>query len=260
MLASDPYRGLPCIYALAKDLVPHTEMRLDRENILAFIEAHQSVRTLTIGELWAIPQMLRIALIESIQNMAVTALADLRERQLADFWANRLIAANRRDANQLFGILAELAKAEPSPSPYFGVKLVGLLYDEAAALSAVQGWLERTLDAPLHEFHLREQNRQTREQISCGNAFTSLRQLALLDCARSSRSSAGWSKRCATTRPGFTAGWILLPATAVAEQLKNSPWPAVRARCKWRSAPSSWRPWQGAIRQPMTGPATSAPG
>ena len=180
-LASEPYRGLPCIYGLAKNLVSHNELRLDRENILAFIEAHQTVRTLTIGELWAMPQMLRVALIESIQNLAVTALADLRERQLADFWANRLIAANRRDANQLFASLAELAKAEPTPSPYFTTQLVGLLYDEAAALSAVQSWLERTLKKPLHELNLREQNRQTREQLACGNAFTSLRQLALLD-------------------------------------------------------------------------------
>jgi len=180
-LSSEPYRGLPSIYGLAKDLVSHTELRLDRENILAFIEAHQSVRTLSIGELWAIPQMLRIALIESIQNLAVTALADLRERQLADFWANRLIAANRRDSNQLFAILAELAKAEPCPSPYFGSQLVGLLYDEVAALSPVQSWLERTFKTPLHDLNLREQNRQTREQLSCGNAFTSLRQLALLD-------------------------------------------------------------------------------
>ena len=180
-LASAPYRGLPCIYGLAKNLVSHNEMRLDRENILAFIEAHQSVSPLTIGELWAIPQMLRIALIESIQSLAVTILADLRERQLADFWANRLIAANRRDANQLFAILAELAAAEPSPSPYFGAQLVGLLYDEVAALSSVQNWLERTHKNPLHDLNLREQNRQTRDQLSCGNAFTSLRQLSLLD-------------------------------------------------------------------------------
>jgi len=180
-LAADPHRGLPCIYGLAKDLVSHTELRLDGENILAFIEAHQSVRTLTIGELWAIPQMLRIALIESIQSLACTALADLRERQLADFWANRLIAANRRDSNQLFTILAELAKSEPSPSPYFAVQLVGLLYDEEPALAPVQSWLERTLKTPLHDLTLREQNRQTREQISCGSAFTSLRQLTLLD-------------------------------------------------------------------------------
>lgn len=180
-LASDPYRGMPYIYGLAKDLVSHTELRLDRENIMAFIEAYQSARTLTIGELWAIPQMLRIALIESIQSLAVTALADLRERQLADYWANRLIAANRRDSNQLFMLLAELAKAEPSPSPYFGTQLVDLLYDEAAALSPVRSWLERTLKIPLHDLTLREQNRQTREQLSCGNAFTSLRLLALLD-------------------------------------------------------------------------------
>ena len=180
-LASEPYLGLPCIYGLAKDLVSHTELRLDRENILAFIEAYQSVRTLSIGELWAIPQMLRIALIDSIQSLAVAALADLRERQLADFWANRLIAANRRDSNQLFAILAELAKAEPCPSPYFGSQLVSLLYDEVAALSPVQSWLERTLKTPLHDLTQREQNRQTREQLSCGNAFTSLRQLARLD-------------------------------------------------------------------------------
>jgi cyclic beta-1,2-glucan glucanotransferase len=180
-LASGNHLGLPCIYGLAKDLVSHNELRLDRENILAFIEAYQTVRTLTIGELWAIPQMLRVALIENIQSLAVTALADLRERQLADFWANRLIAVNRRDSNQLFAILAELAKAEPCPTAYFGAQLVGLLYDEAAALAPVQSWLERTLKNPLHDFNLREQNRQTSEQLSCGNAFTSLRQLALLD-------------------------------------------------------------------------------
>ena len=180
-LASDPYRGMPCVYGLAKELVGHTDLYLDQENILPFVEAYQTVRPLTIGELWATAQMLRIALIESIQSLAVTALADLRDRQLADFWANRLIAANRRDSNHLFAILAELAKAEPNPSQYFAAQLVGLLYDEEAALAPVKSWLERTLKCSLFDLHLREQNRQTREQLSCGNAFTSLRTLALLD-------------------------------------------------------------------------------
>ena len=44
-LANEPYRGLPRIYSLAKALVSHTELRLDRENILAFGEAYQSVQT-----------------------------------------------------------------------------------------------------------------------------------------------------------------------------------------------------------------------
>jgi len=183
-LANEPYRGLPRIYGLAKELVSYTELRLDRENILAFIEAYQSVRTLTIGELWAVPQMLRIALIESIQDLAASALTELREREIADFWANRLITANRRDPNQLFSILAELAATQPGSSPYFAAQLVDHLYDEDAALVPVQGWLERTYRKPLSELNLREQNRQTKDQISIGNAFTSLRQLALLDWRR----------------------------------------------------------------------------
>ncbi len=136
---------------------------------------------LTIGELWAVPQMLRIALIESILSIAERALTELREREVADFWANRLITANRRDPNQLFSILAELAETQPAPSPHFASQLVDHLYDEEAALVPVQSWLERTFRKSLSELNLREQNRQTKDQISIGNAFTSLRQLALLD-------------------------------------------------------------------------------
>ena len=180
-LANEQYRGLPRIYGLAKELISHTDLRLDRENILAFIEAYQSERTLTIGELWAVPQILRVALIESVQNLAARALTDLREREIADFWANRLATANRRDPKRLFAILAELAENQRGPSPYFGTQLVDHLHDEAAALVLVQSWLERTLRKSLNDLSLREQNRQTKDQISIANAFTSLRQLALLD-------------------------------------------------------------------------------
>ncbi|MDQ7842063.1 MAG: glucoamylase family protein, partial [bacterium] len=183
-LANESYRGLPRIYGLAKELVSYTQLRLDRENIHAFIEAYQSVHTLTIGELWAVPQMLRIALIESIHDLAASALTELREGEIADFWANRLITANRRDPKQLFSILAELAATQPGPSPYFAAQLVDHLYDEDAALAPVQSWLERIYRKPLSELNLREQNRQTKDQISIGNAFTSLRQLALLDWRR----------------------------------------------------------------------------
>jgi len=181
VLSDEPYRGLPRIYGLAMELVSHTDLRLDRENTLVFIEAYQSVGQLSIGELWAVPQMLRIALIESVQNLATRALAELRERGNADFWANRLITANRRDPNQLFAFLAELATAQPSPSPYFASQLIDDLYDEEAALGPVRSWLERTFRKSLSDIDLREQNRQTKDRISIGNAFTSLRQLALLD-------------------------------------------------------------------------------
>jgi cyclic beta-1,2-glucan synthetase len=180
-LTSEPDRGLPRIYGLARELASHTDLRLDEENVLAFIEAYQSVKPLSIGELWAVPQMLRAVLLEGIGQLAGRALTELREREIADFWANRLITASRRDPGQLFSIMAELAETQQSPSPCFASQLIDYLYDEGTALAPVQGWLERTFHKPLSELSLRETNRQTKDQLSIGNAFISLRQLALLD-------------------------------------------------------------------------------
>ncbi len=180
-LAGGRSAGLPRIYELARELIADLELRLDRESVLSFIDAYQSSRPLAIGELWALPQMLRVALIESVCNLALRAAVELRERESADFWANRLIRANRRGSDQLFALLAELAVQFPGPSSYFSSQLIGHLYDEETVLVLVQGWLERTSHLPVSELSLREQNRQAKDQISIGNAFTSLRQLALLD-------------------------------------------------------------------------------
>jgi cyclic beta-1,2-glucan synthetase len=180
-LASTPYRDLPRIYALSQELVSRTGLRLDLENIEGYVEAYQSVHALTIAELWALPQMLRIALIEGIQSLAVRGLAELRDREIADFWANRLIIANRRNPAHLFSIMAELTERQPNPSVYFALQLIDHLYDEEAALAPVQRWLERVYHRPVAELSMREQNRQTKAQISIANAFTSLRQLALID-------------------------------------------------------------------------------
>ncbi|HSQ76750.1 MAG TPA: hypothetical protein VLT13_14400, partial [Bacteroidota bacterium] len=180
-LTSDPDRELPRIYGLARELVSHTDLRLDRENIVAFVEAYQTEVPLSIGELWAVPQMLRTALMDGIQQIAGRTGTELRERGIANFWANRLIAVNRKDPQRIFSILAELTQTQPDPSPYFASQLIDYLYDEEPALAPVRSWLERKLQKSLSDLSLQAKNRQTRDQISIGNAFTSLRQLDLLD-------------------------------------------------------------------------------
>lgn len=183
-LDNGPYRGLPRIYALAKELVLHTNLHLDKDKIISFCDAYQQEAPLSIGELWALPQMFRIALIEGILDLAETAIVELRERQIADFWANRLITASRRDPSQIFlilSMLAELAELQPTPSPYFAFQLIDNLYDYEAPLVPVRSWLEGTFRRPLAEINQREQNRQARNLLSISNAFTSLRLLSLLD-------------------------------------------------------------------------------
>jgi len=181
VLAVAPNRGLPRIYGLARELAADTDLSLHEENILDFIDAYQSIAPLSIGELWAVPQMLRIVLIESIGQLASRALTELQEQEIADLWANRLISANRRDPNQLFSIMAELTDTCPDPSLYFASQLINHLYDEGGALAPAQSWLERTFQKPINDLIVNVSSRQAMDQMSIANAFTSLRQLALLD-------------------------------------------------------------------------------
>lgn len=179
-ISGDPYlEGMPFIYGLAKELVADTELRLDRDNILSFLMTYQSIRTLSTAELWAIPQMLRIALVESIQSIAITTHSDLCGRQHAALWANRLIAAARKNPEHISSLLGELDLIDPNP--YFCTQLIDHLYDEESVLVPVEEWIEKRLDEPLSQCALREQNRQSKAQISISNVFTSLRQLNQFD-------------------------------------------------------------------------------
>ncbi|TVR32170.1 MAG: glycosyl transferase [Spirochaetaceae bacterium] len=180
-LQSEPHRGFPRIYGLASQIISNTALRLDRETIVASIDAYQSVTPLSIAELWALPQMLRIALLEGVLALADGGLTELRDRETADFWANRLIAAGRRDSAQLFAIMAELTESYPSPSPCFAFQLVDHLYGEEAATKLVLSWVERFYGQSIAELSNREQDRLAKGQIAAGNAFTSLRELARLD-------------------------------------------------------------------------------
>lgn len=180
LIASGPLTGLPRVHSIALELVTHLDGRLDQESIVAFLHAYQRVSPLTIGELWATPLMLKMALIESLRRLSMRVYLRQRLHEQADFWANRLLYASRHDPDQLLFILAELARENPHPSPSFAVRIVGHVHDEAAALVPLQDWLERKLDAPLPEILQHEQARQAADQVSIANAVNSLRLFARL--------------------------------------------------------------------------------
>ncbi|HEY43765.1 MAG TPA: glycosyl transferase, partial [Anaerolineae bacterium] len=181
VLTTDGQKVEPRVYRLSVELIRHTDGMLDRHNITDFLEAYQSVAPLTIGELWALPLMLRIALIDSLRQLVEQVSKRLRENEIADFWSNRLLTFTRRDPDKLFSLFNEVISEVPEPSMYFAAQLTGNLYDEETALLLVQSWLERKLSIELDEIIYQEQIRQASDQTSIGNAITSLRQLALLD-------------------------------------------------------------------------------
>ena len=179
--ANGKYREIPRIYLLASELVAATDGRFDKETLLDFVHHYQNAAPLSTGELWALPLMLRLALIENLRRLTAQADKRQRERERSDFWANRLLAAAFREPDQILPLLAELSAEQKQIPPHFADRLVSHLFDEEAALGPVRSWLERKMDAPLAELTSREQRRQAVDAVSIGNAITTLRFLSNLD-------------------------------------------------------------------------------
>jgi hypothetical protein len=181
VLVGEPYAGEPRIYELALELVAHSEAQVHIPELLEFLGSYQAQQPLTMGELWAMPLTLRLALIEQLAHLAAETFARQREHDLADFWANRLLTAARRDPDRLLIFLAELAGEFPKPRWAFSDHLARQLQGEPLALEPLRGWLEHKLGATITEVGQQEQRRQASDQVMIANAIGSLRRLEQLD-------------------------------------------------------------------------------
>src|SRR3954470_18345232 len=93
-IQSGAMRRYPRVYGLCIDYLRHSDARVDLGSLGAYVRAYQRVTTLTIGELWAVPIMLRLGLTLMVGALAVTE-ASAKDRAHADAWADTLITAGQ---------------------------------------------------------------------------------------------------------------------------------------------------------------------
>ena len=101
------------VYALAVELIRHSDSRLERQQLVRFLNSYQTVAPLTIGELWAWPSMLKLALIENLRRLADEVLAARDARHAADAYVARVDAPGQPAAPGL----AVGASDRPSRAP-----------------------------------------------------------------------------------------------------------------------------------------------
>lgn len=175
-----PFIGLARIYLIAKDLIYCTANRLTKETIVSYIQSYQQVNSLTIGELWALPLMLRLRLIESVETLALHIDRRLRESEFASFWGNRLLNVAKREPERLADFLQNLKTYVPNPSSYFAEELLEHLFDEETILPLVKAWFEEYFGKSINEILHAEQILESIEQVGFSNAMISLISLSQL--------------------------------------------------------------------------------
>lgn len=77
-------KGYPRIFAIAFELVTHTDGNIDEKAIVDFIKSYQTQTLLSVAELWTLPIMLRVALIWNIRNICDGLIESQKQRHEAD--------------------------------------------------------------------------------------------------------------------------------------------------------------------------------
>jgi hypothetical protein len=176
--------GLPRVYDIATGIISHGDGRIDLESLKRFLSAYQSIAILNLGELWAIPIMLRLALIENLRRVAIRVAAGRIERELADSWADKMIEIAEKDPKSLILVIADMARSDPPMTSSFVSEFVRRLQGQSSALAFPLTWIEqRLIESNLTTVQLIqfETQQQAANQVSIRNSIGSLRFLSDMD-------------------------------------------------------------------------------
>lgn len=165
--------GVPRVLAIAWLYVAHTDSAVSADGFRAMVEGFQEVEPLRIGEIWALPSLLRCVLVENLRRLAVRVARARDMRQLANGLADR-IAAGIEDT--------DVAVLEPHRAdacdPTFATQLLHRLRDGSQVSSRALAWLEERLEQvglDAEEVTLAEHATLSAGNVTTGNIIRGLR-------------------------------------------------------------------------------------
>jgi len=177
-LSAGPLVGFPRLYEALQLFVAHTDSRFDEDMLFQFALGYQDVSALTIGETWAVPIMLRIALVENLRRLSRAVVAAHRAESTADTWGERLVLTAQDEPDRVADLLGELESDPAARGKAFHLRLAQRLTALESGGEAVNAWLERRLSREgisLHDAQVALQQEAASNQVSIANAITSIR-------------------------------------------------------------------------------------
>ena len=172
---------LPRVYDMAVEIISHSDGHVDNINLTGFVKAYQTVSYLKLGELWAIPIMLRLALIENLRRLSVIIAEEISNKALADRWADEMIEIVEKDPKNLVLVIADMARSAPPMVSTFVAELYRRLQEKGNSLSLALSWIEQRLSEmglTSNEMIRLDNRNQAATQVSVSNCISSFRFLS----------------------------------------------------------------------------------
>lgn len=183
-LSNGHSNGLPRVYDIVLEIIAHSDGHVDLNTLKGFISAYQSEETLTLGELWAIPIMLKLAIIENLRRIAEKIALDIIDNNIADYWSDKIINTVKKDAANLVLIIANMARSNPVLNSPFVAVFTRKLQGKGPAFALPLNWLEQQLTKKgIASSNLvwHENEKQATDQVSVKNSIGTLRFIGVTD-------------------------------------------------------------------------------
>lgn len=183
-LANGNSNGMPRVYDIALEIISHSDGRVDSNGLKGFIIAYQSEKILTLGELWAVPIMMKLAVIENLRRIAEKIALDRIDNNIADYWTEQMIATVKDDPADLVLTIANMAKTNPVLNSPFVAGFTRKLQGKGPTFALPLSWLEQQLSkqglaSPDLVWH--ENQKQAADQVSVKNSIGTLRFIGSTD-------------------------------------------------------------------------------
>lgn len=167
---------IPRTMALAWLYVAHTHSTVSQESMTALVEGFQSSQTLEIGELWALPSIVRFVLIENLRRISTRVDRSRRMRRKSNEIADEVIRLNDPSAcKELFSRIEPLAEDNT-----FATQFLYRMRNGSQDTSFAVNWLEERLERSgrtADEAMTAEHNRLSSGNVTTGNIVKSLREI-----------------------------------------------------------------------------------
>jgi cyclic beta-1,2-glucan synthetase len=182
LLSKGEHIGFPRVYEIVLNLLTHTDNVLDKEVLTEYIKNYQDEEPLQIGEIWAIPIMIRLFLIQILTEKAATI---LEQKKLRIEVEKFVVAIQEKDLEEPGVYSQAIAAWFKEHSKKGGLSTLTELFNHLQTQGLLYEEQKRWFNYRINQYEItlenamqQEAQRQSRLEVNVQNAVLSLRQIS----------------------------------------------------------------------------------
>ena len=177
-------KGYPRIYSIARELLKITDFHCDEQDIVRYLNEYQTVKPLTVAELWAFPNVLKLNLIENICVIARDVADSVAIKQKVEKIIEEIISKNTLPMEDFIGKLTQKLSKEELSNPNYIAHILYQLKELDIDDQPFREWVSKRHgrgDGDISDIIRIESQHQAAMQVRISSAFISLIEISAMD-------------------------------------------------------------------------------